>query len=489
MAIATLTNTPTVIDTMDTSTNLTGDTFVEDDVVKIQGLFSQSCILSTDGVNEVQANGSWDLTAGEHLRLWINAPVLAVYGATEANDGMQIYITDGTNTAYWTVAGSDTYGGGWKQFVVYTGSTPTSGTVPTGNTTQVGIRINTASRPKNALNFWMDFWTYGDGYTVTGGTNGDEISWTEIALADYLGSWGITSLAGDTDNIFLTSGKVTIGNGATTTYFKDEGQLMNFKNLPVLSTLYELIFEGSGCNVNISGGAYSASGTQTYAFDASDSTIAFIMSGKQLSKARTVEFASGQTVTSNSFIGCGLISPWTATFTSNTVADSTQTSSYALFMVASHNISKTIYTNNYWAFACTPVSDGAEYDEIDGVFSGNTADVYNTHSTFELVINASGSGVSTSATAGGLVTINNSVTFKFTNVVSGSNMYAYNVTDSEVLIAPVEITTDPWQVTVPANKDYWFKLAKGSASPFYDTILESGNTGSGIDRRIEQIEN
>ena len=49
---------------------------------------------------------------GSHLRLWFTS-VLAAYMDIQANCGLQFMVTDGTNTGYWNILGSDTYGGGW----------------------------------------------------------------------------------------------------------------------------------------------------------------------------------------------------------------------------------------------------------------------------------------------------------------------------------------------------------------------------------------
>ena len=50
---------------------------------------------------------------------------------TKANGGIQLFISDGTNTAYWYVGGSDTHKGTWEIFQADLSATPDVGTLPT----------------------------------------------------------------------------------------------------------------------------------------------------------------------------------------------------------------------------------------------------------------------------------------------------------------------------------------------------------------------
>lgn len=334
MATAVLTNVPSTISTAESITGWTGDTFSLEPDIKVQGSNSVACAQTNNGANDIYYTG---FTAADlstvHLRLWFN---ISFVGNLSSTNPIQVYISDGTNTAYWAIDAS-AYAGGWSQAVVYTGNTPTSGTKPTGNSTRVGILFTTASKPRNVpANTWLDAWYYGDGYTITGGTSGDEIDWSHVAALDKTEAYNIVSVFED---VYFFAGDVTVGSGATTTYFSS-GQKVQFKDLPVLSTLYKVTFEGSACNIDIAGGSYGAAGTQDYLFDASDTGInSFDLTGVQFAKANSVLFAAGESITNSVFDDCLQVDPSTSTFTGITFSNSVATDGSVLWPSDDTNIS------------------------------------------------------------------------------------------------------------------------------------------------------
>lgn len=443
MATAALLNTPTVIDNGESTTGWNGDTFSLEPDIKVQGSNSVACAQTTNGNNDVYKAGSWDLTAGEHLRCWVNSSAAPAYALTEASNGLQLWISDGTNTAYWTVGGSDTYAGGWTQFVVYTGNTPTSGTVPTGNTTQIGFRMSTGSKPRNVpANLWVDAWTYGDGYTVTGGTNGDEIDWSHIAAIDEVSAFNIVSIAEDTDNLFLLAGDIKVGSGATSTYFKDLGQIANFKDLSVSSTLFNIAYQGTGCNVDVDGGTYDASAAQTFSYDTSNADLSsFSLKNKTLSSGGTTIFKAGQSVTgctfdartsitvpntisSSKFISCGLV-----TVTGN-VTDCDFTNSTTAASVLTSDLSK--------VSGSSFTSDGSNHAvELSSIGGGSmTWDV----TTSGYVAGATGSPVTPSSTGNEDVYVNVGAGTLTINVASGASIPSIRSTGATVNVVAGQVT-------------------------------------------------
>jgi len=315
MATAVLTNVPATLDLAETTTDWNGDTFSLEPDIKVQGSNSVACAQTSSGNNDVYVDG---FTAANlstvHLRLWFN---ISYVGYLSATNPCQIFISDGTNTAYWDYDISD-YGGGWRQAVVYTGDTPLSGTKPTGNTTEVGIRFVTSSKPRNVpANAWYDAWYYGDGYTITGGTSGDEIGWSHIAALDLIEAYGIVTA---TKGIYSLAGHIQVGS-ATTTWFKSEGDICVFDDLPVASGLYELEFYGTGCRVEIVGGVMSAAGAQNFSL-ACDMPLlaAFSFSGVQVSKASDLLFETGS-VTNTVFDKCGWLTANGCTLESITISN------------------------------------------------------------------------------------------------------------------------------------------------------------------------
>ena len=381
MATAVLSNTPTTIDTAEATTNWVGDTFSLEPDNKVQGSNSVACYITQNaGVSqEIHVSGSWDFSSvDQHLRLWASITFNGNIN-TEANHGWQLYMSDGTNASYWTVAGSDTYGGGWKQFVIYTGNTPDeiSGTLNKAAITQIGMRFKFTSRPRNVpANFWADAWYYGDGFTVTGGTLGDEIDYSHIAALDAAQAYGIMT---EVEDIYFTSGEITIGAGATTTYFKPVGQKVQFKDQAVLSTLYQLIFEGSACNIDIQGGTISAAGSQVVKLDASDITLnAFSMTGVQASKLSDAIFINGQTVTNNVFNGSKQITPGVSIFQNNTISATTDTVGAVLLPSSQTNFKNNNFLDNTTGPAIEiPSGFGAASISDGDYFNGNTYDYNN----------------------------------------------------------------------------------------------------------------
>lgn len=438
MATAVLQAVPTTITLAESVANWTGDTFVLDPDILIQGSNSVSCSLTTNGVNQVQYSLLTPVNLNdEHLRLWFNISFIANLAAT---DKIQVGITDGSNTAFWTWDGGDEYAGGWSQAVIWTGATPTSGTKPTGNTTQVIMRFNCSSKPRNVpANAWFDAWYYGDGYQVTGGTSGDEISWSEIAALDKVQAYGIVTRL---DDIYFLGGSIVIGAGGTPCWFKS-AQKAQFRQLQVDPNLFRITFQGTGCNVNITGGAIGAAGTNNYVFDADDSSLnSFMLDGIQMTKASTAFFKAGQTIQNNVFTGCGIINPTTSIFSNNTISNSVDTVSGALsYPTDDSNLSDCSFINNplgVWygqtADSTSPTFRNLSFTDVAGQFDVNN------QSLAPVTIIISGGGNANSFT-GSTVTFSNPKSFHFTLSPSIINYEwrLYSVTALGSLAGSVEL--------------------------------------------------
>ncbi len=432
MATATLTNTPTVLDNAESTTDWNGDSFDLEPDIKVQGSNSVATLMTNNGTNDIYVDG---FTAADmdnvHLRLWFNCAFVGYLASTNA---IQVFISDGSNTAYWTVIGSSAeYTGGWKNVVVYTGNTPTSGTKPTGNTSRVGMRFNTSSKPRNQpANVWFDAWYYGDGFTATGGATGDGngITWSDIATADATSAYGVVS---EVDGVIFIAGDIKIGNGSTTTYFEDDGDIAVFKDLSVNSTLYNIEFVDTATgytNVDIDGGTYSAAGSQNFTFDASDTDInSFSLVGKQIANAGLIKFAAGQTIDNTVFVNCDQIDPSTSTFELNTITNYTGTDGALLYPTTTTNISDITLINCDDGVECDTATT---YAMLNMVFTDCTNDINNT-SGGAVTINASGTSNPTTET--GDTTINNTKSLTLTGLISGSEVRAYVGTDPDTSVA------------------------------------------------------
>jgi hypothetical protein len=431
MATAVLTNTPTIITTCESITGWSGDTFILDAGVFVQGSNSVSCAMTSTGANNIQfatssAPGGQFAVTNIHIRFWFYLEFIGDISIL-ANDGIQVEIVSGSGTALYTISGRDVYDGGFVQAVIYTGDTPTTGSIPSGTCTAVGLTVNTDTKPRNVpSNCYIDAMYFGDGYTVTGGTSGDEIDWSHIAALDLIERYGIVT---NIDDIYFLAGEVTIGS-AVTTWFKS-GQKVQFRNTGGIASfdpgLFGIIFEGSGCRGEITGGAIGAAGTQDYLFDVSDSGIAsYSMIGVQVAKANSVLFSAGQTISTSVFDNCGQVDPSTSTFTGNTFsnfADIT-TSGAMLFPPDDTNISNLNFVNcangieyDSGSDSTTPSFRSFTFDDVGGKY-----DVYNTSGS-GVEIDIVDAGNANSYNPGGdTVTFNNFVYHNLTNLVNGSEV-------------------------------------------------------------------
>jgi len=312
VATPTLGNTPTDIGTNSDADVLTGWTITSgavDTDLKKEGSGSVFGILRNDlsvGYYDVVVDGgaATDMT-GEHVRMfiWFNSVGLL---DIEANGGMEFYMYDGTNTAYWVAFGGDTYEGGWFNLVLDCDSSPHSGSFDKTIVERWGFRYNRTAAPRNVDNTWLDYLRYGDGYYATGGTSGDEIDLAGIQGVDATNGYGILELI---DGVYFSRGDIQIGNGATTTWFEMLGEVLMFVDAPVASTLYSVRGEGTGCRVNIENSVLKAADAAIWTLDMDDADIvtcsitgSFIVTG-----GGAVAFKSGQTITGNVFDGCGVI--------------------------------------------------------------------------------------------------------------------------------------------------------------------------------------
>lgn len=441
MATATLSSTPTTIDDGTAVTNWGGDTFVLNTTDNLEGSSCVECVQTANGNNDVYVTGSWDFSGtglgDQHLRLWF---LLTYVGNLSATNPIQVFLYDGTNTAYYYWDKGTSYTGGWAQAVVYTGDTPDSGTVNKASITRIGMRMVTSTKPRNATwNALYDAWKYGDGYIVYGGTSGDPIDWSHIATTDAASAYGIVT---EVNGVYFLRGDIQIGDGTNTTYFEPDGQVAFFADEQVNTALYGLSFVDTASavtNVSISGGAWSATNYR-YFVDASDTDInSFTIDGLQVSGAGLVDLHAGADVQNCSFADCLQIDPSTATFEFNTISGYTGSEGGALLWPGGTTVANCTFTNNLKSIEITQTT-AQTYDNLQFTDEDNTTK-QSTH------LNNGGTSITVNknngsnpqyytATGGGTVTFSASFTHTLTNleqntevtyVTSGTNTELYHV--------------------------------------------------------------
>lgn len=324
MATPTLGNTPTTIDDAESLTGWTITSGALDTELKREGSNAVFGVLRTDLATAfydivVDSGAAQDMT-GRHVRIWIWFNSVGLLD-TEANSGMEFFMDDSTNRAFWVAFGSDTYAGGWYNFVLDCDSTPDSGSFDKTIVEQWGFRFNRTAAPRNVDNTWLDYLRHGDGYFATGGTSGDEIDLTGIAAVDLTNGYGILEVI---EGIYFGYGEIVLGDGATTTWFEMLSEVLVFTDKPVAVGLYGLIGVGSGLRVVIADSVLRAAGTTDairFALDMSDSgVVSCSITDTFITRAASPTFKSGQTITGNTFADCLTITHGGANFDGSAVS-------------------------------------------------------------------------------------------------------------------------------------------------------------------------
>ena len=210
---------------------------------------SQAAITTKFDYYTANGNTYLDLSTGKetHIYIWGNVANGGGLSIRESG-GVRVYIEDGAG-AYneWYVAGKDTYGGGWKAFVSYTGENPdnSSGTINPSEIQYIGITYNMEAKTiANVNNAWVDILYYGEGIVVFGGSYSDRITFEDVFLGDDAGPYGIVE---KNEGIYLFQGPVTFGDSGSSNdcYFEDKSQLAVFKDAPVSPDHYKFLIRGN----------------------------------------------------------------------------------------------------------------------------------------------------------------------------------------------------------------------------------------------------
>lgn len=343
--------------------------------------------------------GTYDLSGNVHLRCWFMTTALKEMDLF-ANDGVQFYVTDGADTAYWTVLGSDTYPGGWYPLVVDLTSTPTSGTIPTDMSvcTTIGLRFNTTDTAKNFQNTWIDHLHLSDGLEAYGDDGGGSFDLADILSVEVdptNGGWGILRRI---SGIYYLAGGLVFGDGSGTSScdFLETSKTIVFENRQVSSTCYriEIVDNGTGTTefqLGTKSGTSGISGcvvqteslsqTAKYAIIATDSDITnFLVYGSKFIDHGDVALPPDGTyieVIDTSF-EAGLqvdLDTCDATGVSFISSDSGQAA--ALIQSTSHNLS---YSKFVGCPVALEIDTAGSYTLTSVDFVGNTTDVENSAS-------------------------------------------------------------------------------------------------------------
>lgn len=488
MATATITNGFTQLHACDATTGVSGNAIAVDSAVYKENSASLSFTLTaskkTIDVTSFVGTASW--AAGDCVRFWFNFALPSEL-AVAASGGIKVELSDGSNTAFYQFLGSDNYGGGWVLGCVDIATgTILSGTRPTGTLTSIGIELTVTGTLRNATNTWLDNVHIGSGYSVYGGTDGDEIGMAEILAADISGGWGLVQ---ETGGVYFINGKLNIGDDASTnaTYFLDSGKPLSFTHIgTVPSDVFKLSITGNTTgvtDVDISG-FFVQGDTENVDIDFLDSNLDDLrVFGTTFKSTNDILFTSDTTHTISNcvFDTCGQIIPLLATFTNNTIVNYVGTSGAVKFPSDSTNIYNLTFINCDNGVLYDSVSDATPtfvnftFDDVSGNYDVNSTDG-------AITIVLSGGNANSYNTSGGTVTFSNPVILTL----------AINNDNSEVTImqrgTEVDtgldggstagsrdfVTTNAW--TVDAYQGHLLEIRSGSDTGRYYVTGNSATT-------------
>lgn len=228
MAITVATDMTTISD-CESSTGWTGPTAALDGDVKKQGSNSISWIVRNNGQQIYYTVSDVDYS-GKHMRFWVTTGTFGQM-QTKALGGLRFFMYDGANTAYWNIAGSDTYTGGWINICVYADSAPDSGSCTISSVNRIGIEFGLTSSYKRVVNTWVDYLRFGD---YLAATDTVQFGIEEVYQDDLANGYGIIE---KDEGVYFLSGGLYFGSTGTAsadTYVDNE--VVVFKENPVYST-------------------------------------------------------------------------------------------------------------------------------------------------------------------------------------------------------------------------------------------------------------
>ena len=381
-----------------------------------QGSYSTYATKRASGDNDCTFTpaSSKDLSGtGVHLRfqaLFAQGQLINTFAA----GGIQLGISDGTNTGFWYVSGKDTYPGGWQPFVVDVSASVDSGTKPTNMNaiTSVIIRVNLSALAKNVDNVWIDNVCVCNGLSAYGDLTGP-FSIEDIFAADNDPTLGIGVLS-KFGGVYYCTGELEIGDsaGVNACDFNATEQTLIFLDKLVDSSLYGITVVDNGTGLTdfqlgtkvgssgVSGciiGVEDLSQTPLWSFDGSDPDVDhFKIYGSTFFGADGMAFPSNATdveVLNSAFNNNGIILVDTAVITNCNFIGAVGNGAIQI-VSTSHNVTYCNFINNVYAIE-HPAQGTYSYSNL--VFSGNTDDIYYTAaaSSGVLTINATDSDPST----------------------------------------------------------------------------------------------
>ena len=393
---------------------------------------------------------------------------------TLVNGGIGIVLGDGTNRIAYHVGGSDSLnfniGTVWSCLMIDGANPPANFTVEAGteasldfaNITQVGVRFKTLSKALGgADNAFFDIARYGTGLTITGGGSATQGTFTELADDDFLTTAGKAYgiIREIQPGVFGVQGQLTFGDitAATDSYFEDIDATIIYEANGAGDAFYSMtVVGGTGTNEFIlgtkvgtgdtaigAGGCTIQSSGPAVDLDFDNASIVTHLYGCKLFKITGVITLS--TTVTDEFIG-NTADQCSQVIANQVVIRNCVFSGYsgidaALLWNDTINIKNCQFNNNS-DITNTPAgiehpdNTGSPYTYDNLTFSGNDADIYLSHATLSIVVNASGGSNPLIKREGGTgtITINNNISITFTGLRDNTEIRVYEAGTTTELV-------------------------------------------------------
>ena len=348
-------------------------------------------------------------------------------------------------------------------------------------------------------NVQIDQLTIGLGARVDAGTTGAPNTFETVRAQDEdTSKWGWwSSVLG----AIVGKGKLYIGpaTGTATSVFIDADFSILFADELVASDFYEINTRGANTDVTWTRGSLSAANPAIarWGLTVQSDTGTFTDDSGIWKGAGALVLNANSTLEGTVLIDCNVLTQNGATISNCKILEANTSDGLAFIMSDDPGL----ITGCDFVFSdghAVEITAPGTYSWTNNTNSGYGADgtndalIYN-NSGGAVILNVSGGDTPTVRNgAGASTTVNNTVTFTMTNVVSGSQLYVEAIAGGTlsagaVMVGPVIVTADPFTgPNVEANQPFKCHLANASGATKYKRITFEDNTGSGFARRMEQ---
>lgn len=233
---------------------------------------------------------------------WVKS-FTASYLDIKANGGLFGVLSDGTNSNYYYLNGSDTYPGGFE-VMAFNSDAAIDGNSGSAadltSITRLGVGFKGVTKSKLADNSFLDYIRYASSTAlkITGTNTTTDDGWSEVLTGDTTLIAGLIKLQ---TGSYVIKGPVDIGDSAGTlaTTFSDDGRVIIFDSGPVGDNHHAITGIGNATgatSITFTNQTFIGAGGR-FGFDQTATNLnTFSLSGGSLTHAGSVKFKSGQTV-------------------------------------------------------------------------------------------------------------------------------------------------------------------------------------------------